>query len=313
MDAYYAYSNDQIRSHSSSGGLFSVIAEKFDVIYGVKFDDKFNRAIYSRETSESIKPLCGSKYLQAEVGNSLISVKRDLHNGLSVLFSGTPCQIAGLKTFLNASYDNLFCLEIVCHGVPSPKVWRNYKDLYERNTHTYIKNVNFRDKLFSWNDYGVLINNKYKSKNDDCYMRLFLNDYTLRPSCYGCQFKRTSFADLTIGDFWGISKIKPDIDERLGVSLVLSRTDKGKQLLLSISPKICIDSVNLDVALSFNPAIMNSPGIPLQRSDFFSELDKKNIDELADKYTPRDNKNLIHKIKRKIKIKIKQKIRGYNE
>lgn len=200
----------------SSGGIFSVIAKKVlnenGVIYGASFSDDFKSVKHIRVSNKvQLEKLYTSKYLQSEIGIAFENIKKDLIDGKVVLFSGTPCQIGGLKLYLNKNYNNLICVDFICHGVPSPKVWDLYLN-YLNKENKVIENVNFRNKSDGWTKYNFRIqfenNDEFLQPFlDNPYMNLFLSNYTLRPSCYDCNFKTVSrMSDVTIADFWGIKK-----------------------------------------------------------------------------------------------------------
>ena len=254
------HSNEDIRLQSSSGGVFTLLAEKIindgGVVFGVRFDDKWEVEFAYSETIDGLSVFRGSKYVQARVGNAFIDAERFLKDGRKVLFSGTPCQIKGLLRYLRKDYENLMTVDFVCHGVPSPKVWRLYlKEEVKRFAHQgddgknivlsslvmpTIKGINFRDKSSGWKKYSftlqltkalaegeqnsVLRSNKFY---ENPFMQAFLSDLILRPSCYMCPAKSgKSGSDITIGDFWGIEHIKPEIDDDKGVSLVMVHNEK---------------------------------------------------------------------------------------
>ena len=174
------YNNNEIRENSSSGGIFSALADKFDVVYGVAMTNDCYGAEIIRVEGD-ISPLRGSKYFQAKVGDTFKHVKKDLEEGRKVLFSGTGCQINGLSMFLGKEYPNLFLLDIICHGTPSPKLWRDYV-AYQEKQHGKLESVNFRCKDDSWIDFGMKENQLYISKDTDSFMRMFLRNYCLRPA-----------------------------------------------------------------------------------------------------------------------------------
>ena len=177
------YNNSEIRENSSSGGIFSALADKFDVVYGAAMTD-YCYGVKIARMEDDISSIRGSKYVQAKVGDAFKEVKKDLEAGRSVLFSGTGCQINGLSMFLGKEYKNLFLLDIVCHGIPSPKLWREYA-LYQEKQHGKLESVNFRCK----SGRATQNNSVYISKNEDSFVRMFLRNYCLRPACYECHAK----------------------------------------------------------------------------------------------------------------------------
>lgn len=233
MKTYAAiYNDNEIRESSSSGGVFSALAGKFDVVYGVAMTEDCYGAEMIRVEGD-ISSLRGSKYFQAKMGDAFKLVRKDVEEGRKVLFSGTGCQINGLSKFLGKEYPNLFLLDIICHGTPSPKLWREYAE-YQESKYGKLKCVNFRCKEDSWSDFGMKENQLYISKNKDPFMRMFLSNFCLRPSCYECHAKNFKCADMTIADFWGIENVAPEMDDGRGTSLVIARTEMRKDWRYSL-------------------------------------------------------------------------------
>lgn len=284
-EVYAAYNKDEkIRLESSSGGVFSLIAEKIlyngGVVFGAKFTDDWQVEIVPTDTIDGLAAFRGSKYLQASVGNSYKQTKEYLKRGRNVLFSGTPCQIAGLKHFLRKDYDNLLTVDFVCHGVPSPKVWRMYLKEVTDAGKKAVKDIKFRDKPRGWKRFNFTLSYDEKDKSytissfngENHYMRAFLQDMILRPSCYNCQAKcGRSHSDITIADYWGIDQTIPKMDDDKGTSLILIHTYKGQEAL-NFSQMKYIKS-DYKEALRFNPAIERSAIPHRNRTDFFEKLD----------------------------------------
>lgn len=278
---YAAYNtNETIREKSSSGGIFFILAKnvivKKGVVFGVRFDKKWKAIFDYTESLAGIYPFLGSKYVQAEVGDTYKIVRGFLEQNRLVLFSGTPCQIAGLKTFLRKSYDNLVTVDIVCHGVPSPKVWEKYVHLLGKANKQGIKNINFRFKKTGWKNFSFSYNcggkNIYTPFWDNIYMRAFLSDMILRPACYHCNFKNgKSNSDITLGDYWGIQYIKPEMDDDKGTSIILVNTQKGEKIMNFDEMKI--DMTSYKNGYSMNPALVASAVEPTLRSTFFDNFD----------------------------------------
>lgn len=255
--------NEEIRRQSSSGGIFTPLAEAViregGVIFGAKFDKDWNVVHAWTDTIEGIADFRGSKYVQSTIGDAYREAREFLKQGRKVLFSGTPCQIAGLRKFLRKEYENLLTVEVVCHGVPSPLVWREY--LKETSKGQIIQRINFRDKNISWKNYRVLVqgndNIVYQPFYENIYMKGFLRNIYLRPSCYACPAKSgKSSADITLGDFWGIENYLQKFDDDKGVSACIAHTDKGIALLdiLDVEKQ----DVLYEQVLSGNPCIERS-------------------------------------------------------
>lgn len=298
--------NDEERTISSSGGIFfelaDIILAKKGAIVGAGYDEKFNvvhKIIYNKE---DLKELQGSKYVQSATKDTYKETKKILENGIEVLYVGTPCQIAGLKSFLQKDYDNLYTCDLICHGVPSPKVWQKYLSEYKGK----IQNCYFRNKDNGWNCFSMKIlfdNNKFKrfKMTKDDFIRLFLNNYTLRPSCYDCKFSKIPrIADISLGDFWGVEGKYAEFNDDKGTSLILVNSEKGQELLENIKDKIIYkENCDLDYAIKCNPCICGSVKEPEKRKEFFNDLDKMKIKQLANKYLTKQS--LISRIYGKVK------------
>lgn len=312
LGTYAAYSKDnKLRLESSSGAIFSLLAEQVlqqnGAVYGVSMSQDCKYAEFVRiDRKEDLSKLRGSKYLQARVGNTYQQVKTDLESRVAVLFSGTVCQVNGLKDFLGKDYENLYCVDVICHGVPSPKLWREYVHYVESEANAKLINVNFRCKDDSWTDYGMKIidsNHKvtYVSKDKDPYMLMFLRDYCLRPSCYECVSKQHKLSDLTIADFWGIDNVLPKMNDGKGVSLVILRTGKGSKLFDCIKPYIVCKEVSYEDGVRGNRAEYSSAQRPVERDYFFNDMSSMSFDDLKAKYAVPTRVSLKSKMKRSIK------------
>lgn len=325
LKVYACYNTDKnVRLSSSSGAVFSSLAEyvleQQGCVYGVAMSaDCYTVEFISATSKDGLKKLCGSKYLQAKIGNTYKSVKKDLISGKLVLFSGTGCQVNGLKSFLGKEYENLICVDIICHGAPSPALWRKYAIYQEQKNGGKLKGINFRCKDDSWIDFGMKevyksipdgeMKKIYISKDKDAYMQMFLRDYCLRPSCYECTAKNVKMSDLTIADFWGINDVAPDMNDGMGTSLVLIRTEKGKDVFEKISGSMKLKEVSYEDGVRENPAEYKSCARPMQRNTFFDDMYNMNFDELEKKYVVPIKVGLKTKVKRKIRNVMKSLLR----
>lgn len=281
--------DEELRKSSSSGGAFSVLAEEVldngGAVVGVAFSENFLTAHHEIVTSkEDLAKLRGSKYFQREPNDVFLRIKELLESGRTVLFSGTPCQVEGLQSFLGKAYDNLICADLICHGVPSAAVWQRYL-----NEFSDVKEVSFRDKSNGWKNYSLRVKterNSYICKNkENAYSQLFLRDAGLRPSCYDCSMKSlVCRSDLTLGDLWGAEALAPEMDDDKGTSLVLVHTKKGKELLDAVAAKVTMKCVELDDAIRFNTAIVEGVKRPKARDTFFADLGKMSFEKLGKKY-----------------------------
>lgn len=308
--------DEQIRIKSSSGGIFSILAEYIiknsGVVYGAGFDEDFNikhkRILYSTD----LDLLRGSKYVQSSIGDIYKQVKDDLESNKLVLFTGTPCQVEALRSYLKKEYVNLMTMDFICHGVPSPLVWKRYLEEMKKSKQENIKNIYFRNKDIGWKIFSlkIIFDEKIYSNtlNNDLFMKGFLRDVYLRPSCYNCKFKKINrIGDITVADFWGIENILPKMDDDKGISLTVIHSEKGKQLFDKLSEKMILNEVNLNEAIKYNPSMIKSVKYNEKRNSFFVELNSgKELTDLIRKYT---KISFEKRVKNKIKSIIKRLIR----
>lgn len=291
---------------SSSGGVFTLLAKEVikngGVVFGAEFNNNFAVSHRFCETEKELESLKGSKYVQSQIGNMLSKAKEFLDAGRKVLFSGTPCQIEGLLSYLKNDYENLITVDIVCHGVPSPKVWEFY--LNEKNI-SNITNISHRSKAKGWQMFSMEIkgDTDYISNLEkDEYLRGFLKDLFLRPACYECAFKRVSRrSDITLADFWGIRSVNRAMDDDSGVSLVMIQSDKGKQHFDLISDEMEYQEVNLEEALCDNTAVFQSSHHNPNREKFFDLLNDQGVCKQIESFYPFDEKAYL---KRQLRRKL---------
>ena len=277
--AYYAFAkNDDICNNSSSGGIFTLLAAHIlrqgGTVFGAGFDEKFRVCHQRIDCIEDIAKLRTSKYVQSDIGLTFREAEEVLKQGKVVLFAGTPCQIAGLKQYLKKDYDNLYTQDIICHGVPSPKIWEQY--LSEAHNGKDISSISFRDKTLGWNDFSMKVTYKYGSAyrelaTKDPFERAFLANLILRPSCYQCQYKTVErVSDITLADYWGVETVHPELKEQQGVSLVLTHTEKGAQLLDAVREMAAVEPTSLERATTMNHATTHSVNWHRNRETFFT-------------------------------------------
>lgn len=297
LKVYAAINKDErIRMLSSSGGLFTVLAEQIlkegGVVFGARFNDDWEVVHDYTETFEGLARFRGSKYVQSYVGNTFCLVEQFLKQKRKVLYSGTPCQVAGLRLFLHKEYENLLTVDIVCHGVPSPGVWRKYlKETCTRVNQSVkvINSLSFRDKCTGWKGYSFSISfldgQKIVHYHDkELWMKGFLSDLYIRPSCYACPSKcLKSGSDITLGDYWGIQNVMPKVDDDKGVCCFLINTEKGKGIQDLIDFER-IESQFADVVKG-NPSMIHSVIISSKRIRFFRALKNKNVSQVISLYT----------------------------
>lgn len=283
--------NDQVREYSSSGGVFYEIAkfviESGGVVFGAAFDEDGQVSHKSCDSMDSLADLMQSKYVQSNMGGTYKEVAEVLERGGLVLFSGTPCQVYGLLSYLNTSKvgtDNLITVDIVCHGVPSRKIWRLYLDEISQGRHP--SNINFRDKTNGWRDFSLRIDysdgSRYiQSKNTDPYMQGFLKNLYLRESCYNCQFRGVDrLSDFTIADFWKVKDFLPELYDDRGTSVVMVHNNKAQHILESLRDNMALREIDNDVIVQTNSPVMRSVKRNPKRDVFFRTFSmEKNVGE----------------------------------
>ena len=326
--------NEAERMASSSGGVFIALAREVigrgGVVFGAVFDEKWEVRHTCADTLENVRPMMGSKYLQSRIGDSYRQAERYLKEGREVLFTGSPCQVAGLHAYLRKDYTNLLSVDFLCHGVPSPGVWRQYlgETFYSAqraaagkntvlscslNPMPVITGIEFRDKEMSgWKKFSFVVRGRSAHRADqnsvllsakhyeNTFMRGFLSDVYLRPSCYRCRCKNgVSHSDLTIADFWGVNQLMPDFDDDKGVGLVLVNTDKGKAMLECLDMEIRPSTV--EDARRFNNGFKEELKAHPKREEFFRNLSEgKSVAEAVERAL---HVSVLKKVLRKIKQK----------
>lgn len=296
-DIYAAINKDEeVRKVSSSGGIFSALA--MDVmthggyVYGAAFDDNWNLNHKAVSDSVNLLPLVGSKYVQSRIGNIFVEIKNHLSQNYTVLFVGTPCQVAGLKEFLNGNDDRLLSVDFVCKGVPSGQVFKQYiKETLQNRIKSMklsdditvqIDEIRFRDKTDGWNDYKFVMSYSYnqdgttkqgkicQDRGSNPFMRGFLQNLFLRPSCYHCPFRERHQSDITLADFWGVEKSSiQNLSDNQGVSAIIIYTHRGKKAVEKIENQIHLYKMNLDCFDKCNQGFYHSPDMTPRREQFY--------------------------------------------
>lgn len=281
------------RMSSRSGGVFTAIADYVfsldGVVYGCVLTDDFEVVHRRAETKEERNCMRGSKYVQSNLGRIFEDVKKDLLNEKTVLFSGTACQIAGLRSFLNKDYDNLICIDIVCYGVPSPMVWRDYLEWWENKLGGKCTSVDFRDKRrFGWSNHFETLTfktklRKKKTIHSAVYRNLFSGREVLRPSCYQCPYKSIKrWGDISLADFWGIDKAVPKFNDNNGVSLVIVNNKKGEDIFNRICG--CLQVLETEVEACLQPALRYPFSCPDTRVKFWEDYNTLPFGKIAECY-----------------------------
>lgn len=285
---YAVMADNEIRKNSASGGLFALIAQEYlrngGYVCGAAFSKDFrcvNHIIINDE--KDLIRLQNSKYVQSNIGNTFSEIRILLENGKEVLFSGTPCQVAGLNSYLKKNYDNLLTMDLVCHGIPSPLVWEKY--ISEIAGNKQIKKLSFRNKDKEWGSpYELLVlfknNSKFKEQcSSNIFYRSFFEHLILNEPCYNCKYTNLSRqGDITIGDFWGINNFDTDLDDGLGTSLVIINSVKGEKIVKKNYDNLKkIKEIPINYAINFNPRLKTPSERNLKNNIFLANLDKKTI------------------------------------
>ena len=269
---------------SASGGAFSAFATQIinngGIVYGVVWNENIVAVHERAENIEQLEKMYSSKYVQANTNNSFKQAKDDLETGKTVLFSGTPCQIAGLKAFLRKGYENLYTVDLVCHGVPSPLIFEKYKQelMSEFSEDEKLININFRSKIKGWSP--LLINTVITNKNiqhipasKDSYMNAFLNNLSINFSCLNCQFNTIPrIADISLADFWGVDSYKKELNDNKGLSLILINNSKAETFVNTYIKGGLLEEIPLEYAIKCNKNICGSSIAHKNREKFLNKV-----------------------------------------
>lgn len=277
--ACYAAINpdDSVVANSSSGGVFNALARsviaKQGVVFGARFNDGWTVEHSPAATIDQLLPLMGSKYVQSRINDCFAAIKKLLAAGTPVLFCGTSCQTAALHTFLGGKpHENLLTVDLICHGVPSPGIWKRYIGKFRG-----VRNVSFRNKDAGWHSFRFKVVGEENYSNvffHDPYMVSFQRNLSLRPSCYACRFKAGHAAsDITLGDFWGIEGVMPEIDKDSGVSAVVINTPRGKALFEKLGLQTY--PASFEALTRLNTTLVRSVPLPPQRKRFFRVIESR--------------------------------------
>ncbi len=279
-------------SKSQSGAAFWAFAEslleKGYVIYGVGYDDNLH-VIHKRvATIEECQELRGSKYTQSDLRGVFRALKKNLQQGEKIVFTGTPCQVAGLKSYIpNKLHENLLTIDLVCHAVPSPKVWEEYVKWIEQKHKDEVISTNFRNKKFGWHSHFETFKMKKSEKEikRSTFRFFFFYDHlSVRKSCANCKFTNLKRpGDLTIGDFWGWEKHHCEWNDNKGISLLLINTEKGQQIFDEVNNKR-LNSIKSNTTECLQPQLMKPIVIQGNQTKFVDELDKYGFEYVAKKY-----------------------------
>lgn len=297
--------NKNLLMQSQSGGAFTAISQFFlkngAIVYGCGMDEN-NNAVYKRVICiEDLVQIKGSKYIQSKIVDVYSLISKDLKDGKTVLFSGTPCYVSAVKNYFvkNENYDNLFLIDLICHGVPSPLVYHEYLKSLEKKKKNKIVKFIFRDKKKGgWHKHVekiVYANGDIEYK--EAYTQLFYTNLPLRPSCGECKFssiKRSG--DFTVGDYWGIQEVRPEFDDNCGVSLLFVNSERALSIFEKIKSELEYFESDEDKAIK-QPNLKGHSIIPANKEQFWKDFLDKGINYCIAFYSP---VGIPFRIKRKI-------------
>lgn len=294
--------NDSMRMRSSSGGAFYELASQMlrdgGYVCGAVFDDKFHVKHILSNAKEDILRMMGSKYAQSDVGYCYREIKDVLEKGYKVLFSGCPCQVAGLRTFLRKEYPNLLLVELICHGIPSDQMLQTYIGMQERKYGARLTRMEFRNKKKGWHNSSVRMefeNHRIYSISytADAHTIGFLRNITLKSSCYDCHFRNfTAGSDIIMGDFWGAEVELPE-DDNKGISAILVNSGKGMDIIDRCN--LALTPANVETVIKYNKNLLCSAAPSPQRSSFYAHADTNGLEETIRIYL---EESTIQKLKR---------------
>ena len=306
--AFAARSRDEeARRKSSSGGVFYELASEIlsegGYICGAVFDDHFHVKHIVSNTQKDLYRMMGSKYAQSDMGMCFRQIKTLLDEGKNVLFTGCPCQVAGLRTYIGRKHPNLLLVELICHGIPSDHMLQTYIGMQERKYGARLKEMEFRNKEKGWHNSSVRMefeNGRVHSEpmTFDTYMQGYFRGVTLKESCFSCQFRGfKSGSDLTIGDLWGAEISIPDMDDNNGLSAVIVNSEKGT-LFLNRS-KIIRRQFEIDKILKYNQSLLTSFDEGAQRTAFYAYTERYDLERAIETFF---QETLLQKAKRKFRF-----------
>ena len=291
---YAAWNKDaHLRDVSSSGGAFSAFATAIlqygGCVAGAAYDDNMFVNHIIIDSLEDLPKLRGSKYVQSSINDNYKNIKKRLTEGKKVLFVGTPCQVSGLRSYLKKDFENLFCCDFICHGVPSPLLFTAYLNWFENGHNFKTSSFTFRSKKSGWYDALRVANGSVIAKGKwDAYFLGFNRNITLRESCYNCPSNGVPRkGDITIADFWGIGrkyKFFSMNEIEKGVSLVMINNEKGNVLFEKTKQHLIFYKRNFQEALDGNKPMIKSSSRPKERDSFYLDFEKMGFDVLISKY-----------------------------
>lgn len=294
QQVFAAYNtDDNVLKGSSSGGVFPALAhgilEQKGIVFGASYHGPTCVVHSSADTLDKCARFSTSKYVQSDIGSTYVEARRALESGHKVLYSGTPCQIAGLKSFCGREYENLFTCDIVCHGVGSPRHYADYIAMLEKRHGSRVNAINMKDKRKGWLDSTIrveLADGRVLDRAEtQGWKSLFMEGFVLRSSCFDCRFCTAQrVGDVTIGDYWGIRKTHPEFYNPDGVSLLLVNSEKGEQLLKRIESRLRLRSSSFDLAAENNPNLRRATAVPPRYDEVSSALRDQTLENVLRRF-----------------------------
>lgn len=317
-ECYVAYNKDEAERYtSSSGGMFVLLGKRIidqgGVVFGAAYNKEFLVEHIYVENKKDLKKLIGSKYMQSKIGDMFPEVKKFLSMNRKVLFVGTTCQISGLKSYLKIDYENLICVDFICLGIPSPKIWKDYLNVYFKNE--VISDVNFKDKIHGWNNFSLKVDTNKRTfyctgKNTPFFVGYYKSLYS-RPSCSTCYFKGDRrCSDITLSDCWGYANIAPEMMDNKGLSCVVCHSQKGVEIFNEVKMNVNSKTMNFEDLIKYNSNYNQSVSMGEKRGDFWKDYEKLEKDKLFAKYCTPQIKLESNGIIRRILNKFKKIITG---
>lgn len=306
------HKEEQTRMKSRSGGIFTalsdIILDNNGIIYGCILNEKFEAIHYRADNKKNRDLMRGSKYVQSSMEGIVNQIIEDLKNDKLVMFTGTGCQVQGIRQAVPTKLQKkLLLVDIVCHGVPSPKIWREYLSYISNKYNGKITAVDFRNKKeYGWKDHVESIEVNGKRFDSKVYTNLFYNHVIIRPSCFKCPYKNVNRpGDITIADFWGVDDVISGFNDNKGVSLVLINNDIGKKYYEKAKKYIIFKSVELEKTLQ--PPLRGNFIEPSNRKKFWNIYYKKGFNKAIEMFGVIRKASIRDKIKGKINKIIKQR------
>lgn len=290
MVKYYAvrHKDRNILKKSRSGGFFTLISdfvlERNGVVYACKLNEEL-KVIHTRAATKQERDNCrGSKYVQSEIGKTFIEAKNDLDKGLMVLFSGTSCQVNAFLRYLGKRYSKLITVDILCHAVPSPKVYEEFKSFFKDKYAEDVTSVNFRDKEYGWGADVMTLQSEHHRMATQSFYDFFWAHYSIRPSCFNCKYKKIDRGDVdfTVADFWGINRVAPEYSDDRGISMVICNSELSNEIFSSLLHLMQYKEVEVNEVLL--PCLKGNFEICERRSSFFADLRKVSLDVMISNY-----------------------------